>query len=29
MFEASDYGVVGDLYAVLPAMLKEIKSRRQ
>ena len=29
MFEASDYGVVGDLYAVLPAMLKEIKARRQ
>jgi electron transfer flavoprotein alpha subunit len=29
MFEASDYGVVGDLYAVLPAMLREIKSRRQ
>jgi electron transfer flavoprotein alpha subunit len=29
MFEASDYGVVGDLYAVLPAMLKEIKARHQ
>jgi len=29
MFEFSDYGVVGDLYAVLPAMLKEIKARRQ
>jgi electron transfer flavoprotein alpha subunit len=28
MFEASDYGIVGDLYAVLPAMLKEIKTRR-
>jgi len=28
MFEASDYGVVGDLYAVLPALLKEIKARR-
>jgi len=28
IFEASDYGVVGDLYAVLPAMLKEIKARR-
>jgi electron transfer flavoprotein alpha subunit len=27
IFEASDYGVVGDLYAVLPAMLREIKSR--
>ncbi len=27
IFEASDYGVVGDLYAVLPAMLKEIKAR--
>ena len=29
MFEASDYGVVGDLYAVLPAMLKEIRARHQ
>jgi len=28
IFEASDYGVVGDLYAVLPAMLKEIEARR-
>jgi electron transfer flavoprotein alpha subunit len=28
IFEASDYGVVGDLYAVLPAMLKELKARR-
>jgi electron transfer flavoprotein alpha subunit len=27
IFEASDYGVVGDLYAVLPAMLKEIQAR--
>jgi len=27
IFEASDYGVVGDLYTVLPAMLKEIKER--
>jgi len=27
IFEASDFGVVGDLYAVLPAMLKEIKAR--
>jgi electron transfer flavoprotein alpha subunit len=27
IFEASDYGVVGDLYAVLPAMLKELKAR--
>jgi electron transfer flavoprotein alpha subunit len=27
IFEASDYGVVGDLYAVLPAMLKEIGAR--
>jgi electron transfer flavoprotein alpha subunit len=27
IFEASDYGVVGDLYAVLPAMLKEIRAR--
>ena len=29
MFEASDYGVVGDLYSVLPAMLRQIKARRQ
>ena len=29
IFEASDYGVVGDLYAVLPAMLKEIRARHQ
>ena len=29
MFEASDYGVVGDLYSVLPAMLREMKARRQ
>jgi electron transfer flavoprotein alpha subunit len=28
IFEASDYGVVGDLYAVLPAIMKELKSRR-
>lgn len=28
IFEASDYGIVGDLYAVLPAMTKEIKGRR-
>jgi len=28
IFEASDYGVLGDLYAVVPAMLKEIKARR-
>jgi len=28
IFEASDFGVVGDLYAVLPAMLKEIRARR-
>jgi len=28
IFEASDYGVVGDLYAVLPAMMKEVRSRR-
>jgi len=27
IFEASDYGVVGDLYVVLPAMLKEIRAR--
>jgi len=27
IFEASDYGVVGDLYLVLPAMLKEIRAR--
>ncbi len=29
IFEASDYGIVGDLYAVLPAMLKEIRSRHR
>ncbi len=29
IFEASDYGVVGDLYAVIPAMLKELKARRR
>lgn len=28
IFEASDYGIVGDLYAVLPAMMKELKARR-
>jgi electron transfer flavoprotein alpha subunit len=28
IFEASDYGIVGDLYAVLPAMLNEIRGRR-
>ncbi len=28
IFEASDYGIVGDLYAVLPAIMKELKSRR-
>lgn len=28
IFEASDYGVVGDLYSVLPAMVKEIRGRR-
>jgi len=27
IFEASEYGVVGDLYAVLPAIMKEIKAR--
>jgi electron transfer flavoprotein alpha subunit len=26
IFEASDYGVVGDLYAVIPAMLKELRA---
>ena len=29
IFEAADYGVVGDLYAVVPAMLKELKSRHR
>ena len=28
IFEAADYGVVGDLYSVLPAMIKEIRGRR-
>ena len=28
IFEASDYGVVGDLYAVVPALLKELRARR-
>jgi len=28
IFEASDYGVVGDLYAVVPAVMKELKARR-
>jgi electron transfer flavoprotein alpha subunit len=28
IFDASDYGVVGDLYAVIPALLKEIRGRR-
>ncbi len=27
IFEAADYGIVGDLYTVLPAVMKEIKSR--
>ena len=27
IFEAADYGVVGDLYAVLPAMTKELRAR--
>ena len=27
IFEASDYGVVGDLYAVLPAIMKELRAR--
>ena len=27
IFEASDYGVVGDLYAVLPEMIKELRAR--
>jgi electron transfer flavoprotein alpha subunit len=27
IFEASDYGVVGDLYTVLPAIIKELRSR--
>ena len=29
IFEASDYGVVGDLYAVIPAVMKELKSRHR
>ena len=28
IFEASDYGVVGDLYAVIPAMTQELRARR-
>ncbi len=28
IFDASDYGIVGDLYAVLPALMKEIRARR-
>jgi electron transfer flavoprotein alpha subunit len=28
IFDASDYGIVGDLYAVVPAMVKELKARR-
>jgi electron transfer flavoprotein alpha subunit len=28
IFQASDYGVVGDLYSVLPPMIKEIRQRR-
>jgi electron transfer flavoprotein alpha subunit len=27
IFEAADYGVVGDLYSVLPAMIKELRGR--
>ena len=27
MFEASDYGIVGDLYVVVPAIMKELKAR--
>ena len=27
IFEVSDYGVVGDLYSVLPAMTRELKAR--
>jgi len=28
IFEAADYGIVGDLYLVLPAMIKELRGRR-
>lgn len=28
IFEAADYGIVGDLYSVLPAITKEIRGRR-
>jgi electron transfer flavoprotein alpha subunit len=27
IFEASDYGIVGDLYSVIPAIIKELKGR--
>jgi electron transfer flavoprotein alpha subunit len=27
IFEASDYGIVGDLYAVLPAIMRELRTR--
>ena len=27
IFEAADYGVVGDLYSVIPSMMKELKAR--
>jgi len=29
IFEASDYGIVGDLYDVIPALLKELEARRR
>jgi len=29
IFEVSDYGVLGDLYAVIPAIMKELKARHR